>query len=695
MNLPTLLSSTNVQAIGWMLVHFVWQGLAVAAVLAAARIALKKPRLRYVIACAALLVMVLLPLATFVAHRADAPSAAPASGLVAVGSKEGATPVTLAEGGTHEGFLWAVSAYSDRQMTHFMSLQFIPVIVLCWGVGVLILSLRLLGGGWMSHRLKRAGTSPLPAAWQRRVRDLAQHQGIRHSVEVVTSTVAAIPMVVGVFRPVILIPVATFLGLSQHQLEAILLHELAHVRRYDNLVNLLQRLVETAFFFHPAVWWVSRCIRTEREYCCDDDAVAGSDPIAYAAALASLEEMRSPALAAAATSGSLLARVRRLLAADGPGDRDGLSSYSVASLAGLLAVLVLAGFAVEGIQAEESNPLEGERAMNVMVDVNPARPAQESTLASSLSPLLRIVGRPEWSPVRLQGVMGHAFLFQMHEGGRWVYHDNLDWGLALDVLGDIAHFREFHATKKDADIDLPALKREARDAVLESLQQGIPALVWQPISLEQKAAGHSGYCWGLIVGYDEAAETYTIRHPFVSDQYTVRYDAIGHADPVEWFNVRIFAKPGSTAERTLHLAAMQNAIAFAQGTRHGDGGGAYGFAAYELWREAFASEEVQTKAAHHHITVLRNRRRMAAAYLREIRTFFPAAAESLGETAAEYERELEALEPLHDLITAARAVGKFTAGDRTEAGRLIGAALQAERAAISKIETALALVDEG
>ena len=342
--------------------------------------------------------------------------------------------------------------------------------------------------------------------------------------------------------------------------------------------------------------------------------------------------------------------------------------------------------------------------MNIMVDVTPTRPHAGTTLASSLNPLMRTVGRPEWSMARLQGVMGHAFHFEMIEGGAGVMHDNIDWWLALDFLPYMAQFRTFQATKKNTDIDLPALKLEAREAVRASLQQGVPALVWQPMSLEQKASdhpAHHAYCWGLIVGYNEAEETYTVRHPFVADTYTVRYDAIGHTDGVEWFNVTIYDQPSSADEKATQLTALRNAVTFANGTRytderfmrHNGKGIPYGFAAYELWREAFKSEDVSSGHSHHHAETLRARRLSAAAYLRELVTIFPEAAEPLEAAAAHYDRELESLNPLYDLCGAAQKAKAITAEDRAEAGRLIGEALKVDREAIASIEAAMALID--
>ncbi len=118
------------------------------------------------------------------------------------------------------------------------------------------------------------------------------------------------------------------------------------------------------------------------------------------------------------------------------------------------------------------------------------------------------------------------------------------------------------------------------------LEKGHAALVWQPMSVEMKADHHHGFCWGLIVGYDEAEETYTVRHPYVSDTYTVRYDAIGHADPAEWFNVRVFEQQTTADEKTTYSTALRNAVAFANGTRFAPDKRSedrpIGFSAYEL-----------------------------------------------------------------------------------------------------------------
>jgi hypothetical protein len=173
---------------------------------------------------------------------------------------------------------------------------------------------RLLGGLWLLRKLKTRFNQPAPKELVLRCRDLAQRLGIAYSIQLRESFAVNVPLVIGWLRPMILLPTSTISGLSVLQLELILAHELAHVRRHDYLLNLLQHLAETLLFYHPAVWWASAKIREERENCCDDMAVrvCNGDKTNYAKALAKLDDMHLCQLAPAATGGSLLKRIERL-----------------------------------------------------------------------------------------------------------------------------------------------------------------------------------------------------------------------------------------------------------------------------------------------------------------------------------------------------------------------------------------------
>jgi beta-lactamase regulating signal transducer with metallopeptidase domain len=216
----------------------------------------------------------------------------------------------------------------------------LPMLVLAWLCGVAVLTLRLMSGWLWVQRMKSHGTVPAAEGWQRIGARLSRRLHIARRVRLLESTLVDVPTVIGWIKPVVLLPASALAGLNPEQLEAILAHELAHIRRHDYLVNLLQTLVETLLFYHPAVWWLSRRIRAERENCCDDLAVSlCGDPYTYAKALADLEELRGATgpFVMAANGGSLAQRIRRLLGAPTHAGR------APGWLAGSATVLVLLG----------------------------------------------------------------------------------------------------------------------------------------------------------------------------------------------------------------------------------------------------------------------------------------------------------------------------------------------------------------
>jgi beta-lactamase regulating signal transducer with metallopeptidase domain len=300
-----LTRSTVVLQLGWTLLHFLWQGAAIGLALSIALLTLRRrsAQARYVAGCTALLVMASCPLLTLACVRIQ--SAAEAAHFTAI----------LATLPTHAlPRAWLQESFSASQVKPINSLEsLLPGAVVCWLAGVFILAIRALGGWLVVRRICRSAI-PVGRDLAARAADLARTMGIRRALDVRITDRIQVPSVVGCFRSVILFPVSALTGLSTPQLEALLAHELAHVRRHDYLVNLLQTAVETLFFYHPAVWWVSRRIRAEREHCCDDIALTMlGDHRAYASALASLEELRQNRLALAAAGGELLSRIRRIL----------------------------------------------------------------------------------------------------------------------------------------------------------------------------------------------------------------------------------------------------------------------------------------------------------------------------------------------------------------------------------------------
>ncbi|HXP83923.1 MAG TPA: GWxTD domain-containing protein [Bryobacteraceae bacterium] len=184
-----------------------------------------------------------------------------------------------------------------------------------WMLGACLFTLRSVASWWAARRLRSTAVCAVADLWQHRVSLLAAGIRLSRPVTLLESGLVQVPVVLGFLRPVILLPAGLLAGFPPEQIEYYLLHELAHVRRLDYLVNLLQTAVEDLLFYHPAVWWVSAVIRAERENCCDDIAATQGSGHDLAVALAALEERRSGAreLALAATGGQLANRIRRLL----------------------------------------------------------------------------------------------------------------------------------------------------------------------------------------------------------------------------------------------------------------------------------------------------------------------------------------------------------------------------------------------
>ncbi len=310
--------SPILEPLGWVLIHFLWQGAAFALLLAAALSGLKaaSAQARYLTGCLAMLLMGLAPLITlrYEVQRAKpivtAHSLQPSQGTpIRKDPSQSAQPVGTITSSNGEGVLAVRSpaAVTDR---------IIPWFITIWCFGVLFLSARLFASWCRVQLWKRSHREALDSVWLAKLNELQARLGMRKKIALLKTSFLETPAVIGWLRPVILVPASALSGLTPAQLEAILIHELSHIRRLDYLVNLLQSAVETLLFYHPAVWWVSSKIRQERENCCDDMAVQlCGDRCNYARALTTLEQLRcgTPALALAADGGSIGDRVRRIL----------------------------------------------------------------------------------------------------------------------------------------------------------------------------------------------------------------------------------------------------------------------------------------------------------------------------------------------------------------------------------------------
>jgi beta-lactamase regulating signal transducer with metallopeptidase domain len=342
--IPSFLASPSAEALAWSLVHFVWQGAALAlAAWVAMRWIAQSASARYAVGVVTLLSMMAAPVVTFaLLDRATS------------GSVADHTAVPAPAGSAIADALAELRVPGSASRTSPGPTTALPVVVLIWLAGVVLLSVRLAGGWVVARRLAARTLRPADLELQRLAVHVADRLGVRRTVRVLESLAVSVPVVVGCLRPVVLLPVAALTGLTRSQLEALFAHELAHVRRHDYFVNLLQSAVETLLFYHPAVWWLSARVRIEREHCCDDLAVSVCDRLVYVDALSALAGLRvEPRLALAATDGPLLERVRRLLEPRRP-ERPVAGWAAIAAIAVVAAAVAPVGLAGDRDEAAQS-----------------------------------------------------------------------------------------------------------------------------------------------------------------------------------------------------------------------------------------------------------------------------------------------------------------------------------------------------
>jgi len=406
--IDTLFGQPLAEALGWALLHSVWQ-IALVAAIAAAVLALARrgaADVRYVVSSIALALMLTWPAVTAwttwatltaepvsrAAYVTASMAPAPAAGTAV---SVDAPPARLAP--------WSPATETTSAPPDLG--RWLPLVLTVWLGGVTLFSLRLLMGWVLVERLRLAARRPVGAAVQRMVARVSRRLHVAGPVAAFESAAVDVPAVIGWLKPVLLVPASALGGLSPDQLEAILAHEIAHVRRHDYLVNLLQTVVETLLFYHPAVWWVSRRIRIEREHCCDDLAAAlCGDPVRYARALADLEglRVRSGGFALAATDGSLLGRVRRLLGGAPRSDRSPAWLTVVPALvmvaagaAGATAITgqtSATGVAVATGQTTGVGPVVAAEGVKVGTGVEPVVAAEGVTVGTGVEPAVAAEG---------------------------------------------------------------------------------------------------------------------------------------------------------------------------------------------------------------------------------------------------------------------------------------------------------------
>ena len=370
----------TVQAIAWTLIHFCWQAAAIAAAYRGLSLLTARcsSNTRYLLALSTLLLMLAASLVTFAFEmQGDSAAYEAAAGL----APDRLFHVTQATFGSVAS---AAPAPTFAPASRIPQLPSLPVPVLramvgAWMLGVLVLGLRSLGGWWLIRRLRLCANVEAPAAVRASFRQIAAALDIRRPVLLRVTSAITGPVTVGALRALVLLPLSAATSLTPEQLEVMLAHELAHVRRQDYLWNLVQTLAETLYFFHPAVWWIGSRIRHERELCCDDMALTVfPDPVVYASALYQLEQQRRPlAQFAMALDGNQPTTLRMRIARILGEPVAGASNRGPVSLAAAAAILLVLLIPVPHVLAS-LKPAAGKPAIQLSPQAAASTPAVAS-----------------------------------------------------------------------------------------------------------------------------------------------------------------------------------------------------------------------------------------------------------------------------------------------------------------------------
>lgn len=334
-----LISNEITSALGWTLVHIIWQGFAIALILGVVLRLLgnSSSQIRYLISIMSLVMILGLSIYNFTASykreikvEKQTLTSNPDTETTIINQD------ALLQVLEPNSFFWqSVINRFKRIDTYF------PILVNIWLAGVCIFMLKFMVGLLYIQRIKSRSASIIKQDWIDRFRKIERKLSVRKRIRYLESTIVKVPAVLGYLKPVILIPAGMLTGIPENQIEAIVAHELAHIRRNDFLVNILQSFIEMIFFFHPAVWYISSQIRTERENCCDDIAITLCDgSLTYAKALVSIQELYPGKIySAVAFSGQkrkLLNRIKRVIMS--PNTESNINDRIIATLIVLIGI---------------------------------------------------------------------------------------------------------------------------------------------------------------------------------------------------------------------------------------------------------------------------------------------------------------------------------------------------------------------
>ena len=429
----------HMEALGFTLVHFCWQAALIAAAYKLTELFRPnlKPQVRYTLGLAALLAMTLAALATYTYEeiRLYQPVAA---GTV------------------------SASPLLDSAKVQSLS-NWLPWLDAFWLMGVLALTFRMASRLWQVHGLKKHAQAA-PIVVQDRFSALLRRFGLTGKVQVRLHPAITGPFVVGAFRSVVYLPLSAVTSLAPAQLDAVLSHELEHIRRADYLWNLVQNLIETLFFYHPAVWWIGARLREQRELCCDDAAIRTcDDPITYATALLNLEEQRRgmPANLAMALNGQgrheLLSRISRILG-ETPDSR--LKVRPVAFVLLPVMLLTLTAFAAAPV-TEAAHKICPEKTAKVTATANLALASLQEAITGHPAPEPQVSTTVAPTDVSVPDV-------KLNWSTQSETDDIDPDAIAAQVRAEVMKAKADIANAKDLDIDPQALAAQARADAMQA-----------------------------------------------------------------------------------------------------------------------------------------------------------------------------------------------------------------------------------
>ncbi|MHB8905840.1 MAG: M56 family metallopeptidase [Melioribacteraceae bacterium] len=345
-----LIPEEFIKAIGWTIFHSLWQGAVISILLAGVLLMTgkKSAQLRYNLTVTALFFMFGISVITFAqvySSNTTRNSETVETASVSTINSNVSEQIDTATFNSENNFTGLLKSYFA---------QHLPLIVTIWFFGFLVFSFRFVGGVLYVQRLRHNGINPVDDSWFYKLKELSGKFGLKKLVSLSESTKVKAPITIGYLKPLILLPIGMISGLPQEQVEAIIIHELAHIKRYDFLINLFQTFIETIFFYHPAVWWISSTIKNERENCCDDLTLklcGGS--LIYFKALYNLQQICSDenkiALAAIGKKNQLFRRINRM------NSNNKITSYGVRFAAFAVLLIVIAAASVYSTSSAKEN----------------------------------------------------------------------------------------------------------------------------------------------------------------------------------------------------------------------------------------------------------------------------------------------------------------------------------------------------